>query len=172
MWITQRSVPGPRIVVVVSILLWQGYLGRLRARARLRPSGEKGLFTSPSASTCWADQAFSNSSRLRTASMASWCWCIIQWWKHDRTLLQGMACLALGAEWIRRDHVKTLLFRYGDTAPPPSTPMGKVASRSTLSEPVQEAHQGLEWAPLRRSVSNAGKKKSANNVAVVGRSRR
>lgn len=47
MWITQTSVPGPRIVVVVSILVWQGYLGSLRARARLRPLGGKGLVYLP-----------------------------------------------------------------------------------------------------------------------------
>lgn len=57
-------------------------------------------------------------------------------------VLQGIACLALGADWIRWDHVKTLLFRYANAAPPPATPMGKVASRSTLSEPVQEVQQG------------------------------
>lgn len=92
-----------------------------------------------------------------------------QWWKHEQTLLQGMAWLALGADWIRRDHVKTLLFRSAIAAPPPAFPMGKVASRSTLSGPIQEAHQGTEWAPLRRSMSNAGKKELADNV---GRSRR
>lgn len=119
MWITQTSVPGPRIVVVVSILLWQGYLGSLRARARLRRWVGKELFTSPPAWTCWADKAFSKGSRIRTASMARWCWCIIQWWKHGQTLLQGMTCLALGGRVDRAGSCQDLavsVWEYGTTA--------------------------------------------------------
>lgn len=77
--------------------------------------------------------------------MARWCWC---WLVHNtmveaRTnVLQGIACLAISADWTRRDHVKTLLFRYANAAPPPAAPMGKVASRSTLSEPIQEDRVG------------------------------
>lgn len=133
--------------MVLSILLWQGYLGSSGHARDCGPWVGKELFTYPSA---WCAQR--KTRRLGRPGL------LHEQQASDRitgplvlvhntmveartNVLQGIACLALGADWIKRDHDKTLLFRYANAAPPPATPMGKVASRSTLSGPVQEVHQ-------------------------------
>lgn len=128
--------------MVLPILLWQGYLGSSGQARDCGPWVGKELFTSPSAWN-WLPKEGKEAGPTRPSPRtASPLVLVHNTMVEARTnVLQGIACLALGADWIRRDQVKTLLFRYANAAPPPATPMGKVASRSTLSEPIQEAHQ-------------------------------